>query len=151
MLAYGLYDWTILEHHIIVVSFLTVILQTNYGGIEVVYIYFLGEITNPLLHIKCSLKAFDQQNTKLYLLFEIPYLVGYCIFRLGFGVPFLITSTLSHKVSILSKAYLMCVGALSIYWAIDIIGVLNLRRKQFWLRKDQDASLPWTRPSKRDF
>ena len=115
-------------HHLIVVSFLTIIPQTNYGGIEVVYIYFLDEITIALLHIKCSLKAFDQQNIKLYLLFEIPYLVGYCIFRLEFGVLFLIISTLSHKVSILSKAYIICVDALSIYWAIDIKGVLNLRR-----------------------
>ena len=151
MLAYDLYNWSILLHHFMSVCFITVILQTNYGGVEIVWIYFLGEITNPLLQIKCFLKALDQQNTRLYLLVEITYLVCFLIIRIGIGMPFLVAVILSHKVGIYSKAAFICGSALNIHWAIDMIGVLNLRRKQFLLRQVQGVSLPWSRPLKKDF
>ena len=151
MLAYGLYDRSILIHHLLIVSFATVILQTNYGGIEMVYMYFLGEITNPLLQMKSCLKALDQRDTKLYLLFEISYLVCFCIFRLGFGAPFFFSVILSDKIGIYSKAFLISGSVLSVYWGIDAIEILDLRLKEFQLRQVQGVSLPWSRPLKKNF
>ena len=143
MYIYGLYDKVIMIHHVTIVTFVSLILEAKYGGIEFMYGFFLTEITNPLLHFKCSLRVLNQNNTKLYLYAEISYAVLFLIARILFGAPLLVLVVLSHKLSVYHKILYTIMYGLAWCWFKDFIGVLKHRYIQFKKRRAEGIDLPW--------
>lgn len=71
-------------------------------GTESMLMIFMMEISNPPMHIKELLKAFNQYNTRLYMIFEILFFMTYLFGRLVLGLPVILEFCLSGRLNLIS-------------------------------------------------
>ena len=109
-------------HHIIVlVIYSYICYKQEYAGIFS-YFMFLGEISNPLMHIRKNLMQFN--NTKLYTdILGVVFCVIYIICRMVLIELIALDLALS-TMSVSFKVLLCIIWYLSLVWSVSVAGFL---------------------------
>ena len=103
MILLNTHDTFILVHHSIVVSGIYVCLLTNIAATDIMAGFFISEVSNPFMHIKEILKAYDLTSTRFFLWNEISFYVIYLIFRIPVGIPLVYDVCVSENSPVYMK------------------------------------------------
>ena len=77
IIAFGIYDIEIINHHAFVIIADSLCLLSGAGGTEAMMGYFVSEFSTSLLQLYEILRLLNQKNTQFYFVTEISFFLAY--------------------------------------------------------------------------
>lgn len=126
---YGLIDVAMVIHHTVCVIGMVIPLNSGVSGNFVVMAIFIGEISNPFLHLRSVIRQYGMKNTLVYDVVDYSFAGLFCFCRIYFGVQAVWSNINCERNHILVK--LSSCGLLlhSIYFIFTILGILRKKVK----------------------
>ena len=106
---YRLVDPAMLVHHLMCIIGMTLTMIYNMSANYIIMAMFIGEASNPFMHIRSIIKAYGLRYTKIYESIEALFILFYCGCRLGLGVNAVYMTIACEKNHIVLR---ICAGIL---------------------------------------
>jgi len=146
MAYHGLLDMTMILHHTITATGMSLALIQGVSGNLVVGGMFIAEVSNPPMHIRVILKHLGLRHTKAYESCEISFILLYTFGRLLMGV-FQVWSTCScEPAHFLVKGAAVGLLLQSVFFIRQMIGILRKRFVEMADRKMKKIKIRWFSP-----
>ena len=142
-LLLGISCLPMLFHHIFCIAGYYTSLLYNNSSTEIIRALFVAEITNPIMHLREILKNFGLFKTKLYLTFDLIYMVKYIFSRLGYGSFVIFFTVFCNGNLIIVKISGAFVWLQSVYFAFRMIKIFKFRKKEYKERKVKGIQMWW--------
>lgn len=143
MAKYQIGNFYFYTHHLLVIYVVTSALRSNTGAYEIIWGYFVTEMTNPLLHLKDGLKMLGQKDSALYIFIEVLYISGYCFSRYAVGLFIVYEIISADGILIETKLGTIVIELLFASWGKIMLGILKKRFEEYKERRKSGISLPW--------
>ncbi|ESP00039.1 hypothetical protein LOTGIDRAFT_67180, partial [Lottia gigantea] len=119
-LKYGTEGYTMLLHHLMSITGLTVSLLTGQYGTELVATICGGELTNPLLQLRWFLRQTGYKDTKIALVVDAMFVFSFGFMRLVIG-SILLYCYFTQPTDYLGRFGAICIYIMGVIFWINII------------------------------
>jgi hypothetical protein len=99
----GLLDTGMVIHHIMCVLGFSIMLSQGNSASCLINAVFVGEVSNPIMHVRMILKHMGLRHTKAYEVAELAYIMLFIYGRVLLGTPVLIKTVMCSHNNILIK------------------------------------------------
>ena len=82
---YGLMDLAMVTHHSMCIIGMTLSMKYDVSANYIIMAMFIGEASNPFMHMRCIIKSYGLRYTKAYECMEMLFMAIYIIARLFLG------------------------------------------------------------------
>lgn len=121
MVYEGLLDWAMTLHHAAGVLGMLSVLSSNNSAYLLICGMFIGEVSNPFMHVRMILKRLKLRYTVAYEASELAFMTFYLIGRLGVATPifyYIVMCESMHTVLKLSMGVLWLQSIYVIWYSI---------------------------------
>jgi len=139
----GILDAAMIIHHPLCVFGFVLPLYENISGNYAMMALFSSEISNPPMHMRHIMRLTGRRYTKAYELSEITFILLYFFGRIVIAFPIAYSNLVCPVNHMIFK--LTCVGLMtqSMYFALQMLQVLQRRYKEILHRKQLGIRLNW--------
>lgn len=146
MAYYNLLDYAMTIHHFACVLGMGMCIAENQSAYLFVCALFIGEVSNPPMHITKILRRLGLRYTKLYELNEIIFMMLYCTFRIILGTKKVYDILICHDVNLVLKMCGVVLMVQSYHFTIQMISILKNRFKEISKRYQHKITMNWVYP-----
>jgi hypothetical protein len=142
-LYFNISDIGMLFHHIFVILSMYSVLVFNNTSEEIIRAIIIGEISNPIMHMRKILYNMDKKETKLYYYSEYIFFFLYITARIIFATFNLIYTLYCMNNLLIVKIGGSWVVFQSYKYTFNMISILKNRKKEYLERKSKNVKLYW--------
>jgi hypothetical protein len=146
MTWYGLLDWAMFLHHLFATIGMVLSLCSGSSACLVIWGMFIGEISNPPMHLRVILKHIGLRYTKAYEILEITFITLYAYSRMFCGSWVTYRVCLCDQLHFMQKVTAFFIMAQTFHFIGVMFGILKKRYSDISLRKAKGIKMRWFSP-----
>ena len=132
-----------LVHHIFVILSEYAGVRFNNSASEMLRAAIVGEVSNPIMHLRKIISNFGLKDTRLFLFLEYSYFFLYVLFRMTFGWYVLFWTVCCMDNLFIVKIGGSIVMIQSAFFTVNMYTIIRRRIKEQKERNKERVSLFW--------